>query len=259
MNSQNTFTINGSLTLTLTFDPSSLKTGQQPAVFSYDTTTGQWVNLGGTVSGNTISVSVSSLGVFTVMAPPPVMGLIFTDVPASCWAYTAIENLAGLGYVSGYPDGTFKPGNPINRAELVTIMDKVLKLPAYNPQMPTFTDVRPGDWFDQTVESAVYVRIAKGYSDDTFRPDSNITRQELACVLVQALGQQDEAMADMTAKTNFTDDARISPWARGFVVVAVKDGLLKGYPDGSFQPQGDATRAEACAMVENFLNYSPGK
>ena len=57
----------------------------------------------------------------------------------------------------------------------------------------------------------------------------------------------------MNAKTSFTDDAGISSWARGFVVVAVKDGLLKGYPDGSFRPQGDATRAEACAMIENFL------
>ena len=63
----------------------------------------------------------------------------------------------------------------------------------------------------------------------------------------------------MNSKTGFTDDGSISGWARGFVAVAVRDGLLKGYPDGSFRPQGDATRAEACAMIENFLNHSQGK
>jgi hypothetical protein len=58
----------------------------------------------------------------------------------------------------------------------------------------------------------------------------------------------------MNERTSFADDTNISSWARGFVVVAVKYGLLNGYPDGSFGPQGSATRAEACAMIENFLN-----
>ncbi len=132
-------------------------------------------------------------------------------------------------------------------------MDKVLKLPAYNPQTPTFSDVSADDWYDQAVEAAVYAGIVKGYGDTTFRPGNHITREELACGLVQAMGQQDEAEASMSAKTSFTDDAGVSGWARGFVVAAVRDGLLKGYPDGSFRPHGDATRVEACAMIENFL------
>jgi hypothetical protein len=208
---------------------------------------------------NTDGTSYGTVEQFTAAAaapPVPAPALSFTDVPDSYWAHDAIYELSGLGYVSGYPDGTFKPGSQIIRAEFVTIMDKVLKLTSYTPQAPMFSDVNPDDWFYQGVDTAVYAGIAKGYGDGTFGSDRPITREEIACVLVQALGETDEANASMNKQTGFTDDASISSWARGFVVVAVKDGLLKGYPDGSFGPQGDATRAEACVMIANFLNIN---
>ncbi len=136
------------------------------------------------------------------MPSDPVKGVIFTDVPNSFWAYGDIENLSGLGYVSGYPDGTFMPNNQITRAEFCAVMDKVLNLTPYTPQTPTFTDVNPGDWFYQAVETAVYAGIAKGYGDGTFRPNAPISRQEIACVLVQALGKSQLANANAQAVTN---------------------------------------------------------
>jgi uncharacterized repeat protein (TIGR02543 family) len=80
---------------------------------------------------------------FTIIAatPPLVPAPIFSDVPASFWAYSDIANLSGLGYVSGYPDGAFQPNSQITRAEVAAIMDKVLNLAPYTPQSPTFTDV----------------------------------------------------------------------------------------------------------------------
>jgi hypothetical protein len=68
------------------------------------------------------------------------------------------------------------------------------------------------------------------------------------------LGKADDAAANASAVTGFKDDSRIAGWARGFVAEAVKDGLLKGYPDGSFGPMSNATRAEACAMISNFFS-----
>jgi uncharacterized repeat protein (TIGR02543 family) len=170
------------------------------------------------------------------------------------WAQKDIEKLVSLGYISGYPDGTYKPDSQITRAEFCVIMDKVLNLAPSTNETQTFTDVNSTAWYDQTVETAVYAGIVKGYNDGTFRPNAPISRQEMACVLVQALGEQSEAWSNVNHKTGFTDNTRISSWARGFVVVAVKDGLLKGYPDNSFRPQDNATRAEACAMIMNFLN-----
>jgi len=188
----------------------------------------------------------------------PVKGAIFTDVPASFWAYTDIANLSGLGYVSGYPDGAFMPNNPITRAEFCAVMDKVLNLTTFTQQTPTFSDVNTSDWYYQAVETAVYAGIANGYGDSTFQPNAPISRQQAAAILVNALGKQNEAKADMGVKTNFTDDSSISSWARGYVALAVQDALIKGYSDGSFGPLNTATRAEACAMISNFLTlYSP--
>ena len=208
----------------------------------------------GTADGSFLSFTTGAQTSTTPTTPATPKALTFTDVPNSFWAYGDIENLSGLGYISGYPDGSFKPDSTITRAEFVSILGKVLKLQQYNPTVPDFSDVAQGDWFYGSVEEAVYAGIVKGYSS-TFRPDDPITREEMAVILVNALNEQDQAKASMNAGTAFTDDASISDWARGFVAVAVQDGLLKGYPDdNSFRPKSDATRAEACAMIMNFLN-----
>jgi hypothetical protein len=178
---------------------------------------------------------------------------MFSDVPTSYWAYGAISNLSSLGYISGYPDGSFKPGNAISRAEFVSIIDRAMKLPAYKPATPNFSDVSTSAWFYGSVERAVYAGIIKGYGNSVFGPNDPITREDLAIILVNALGKQGEAGASISVKTSFTDDHLISSWARGDVVVAAEYGLLKGYPDSSVEPLGNVTRAEACAMVWNYL------
>jgi hypothetical protein len=121
--------------------------------------------------------------------------------------------------------------------------------------VPDFSDVSTGDWFYEPVENAVNAGIVKG-NGSAFKPDDPITREELAIILVNALGDQDEAMKSMNQMTNFTDDMSISAWARGETAVAVKHGLLKGYPDGGFRPQGDVTRAEASVGINNLLNVN---
>ena len=188
---------------------------------------------------------------------PPVPEPIFSDVSASYWGYDAISILSGKG-ISGYPDGTFLPNKQITRAEFCTIMDRVLNLTTYSPQMPTLTDVNTGDWFYQSVQAAVYAGIAKGYGDGTFNPNAPISRQEIACVLVQALGKSQLADANAQAVTRFVDDHNIAWWSRGYVYLALQQGIAGGYPDNTFRPGNETTRAEACAMVDNFLKvYAP--
>jgi hypothetical protein len=196
----------------------------------------------------------------TVVALPTVQTQIFPDIPATYWGYDAISNLSSEGYISGYPDGTFRPDNQITRAEFATIMDKVLKLTPYSTQTPIFTDVNRGDWFYQTVETSEHAGIFKGYGDGAFHPNAPISRQEIACVLVQAMGKSRLADSSAKAVTKFMDDHAIAWWSRGYAFVALQQGIVGGYPDGSFKPENETARAEACAMVSNFLKaYAPAK
>lgn|GEM_PF-1553757 len=213
-------------------------------------------NANSTADGTMMSFTTAGASQAPAAPITPPTPVTFSDVPVSGWVYNAVSNLSTLGYITGYPDGSFKPGNTITRAEFVSIIDRILKLPAYNPATPDFSDVSTSDWFYASVENAVYAGIVKGYGSSAFKPDDPITREDLAVILVNALGKQGEAGTNMSIKAGFTDDASISSWARGYVAVAVKYGLLKGYPDGSFRPLGNATRAEACAMVWNYLGLN---
>jgi sugar lactone lactonase YvrE len=197
--------------------------------------------------------AVMSFTATATMPPMPALPLVFSDVPPSYWAHDVIYNLAGPGYISGYPDGTFKPAGQITRAEVAAIMDKLLNLAPYTPPSPTFTDVSPDDWFYQVVETAVHAGIAKGYSDGTFHPDAPISRQEIACVMVQALGKSQLADSNAQAVTKFLDDQSIAWWSRGYIFVALQQEIVHGYPDNTFEPNNETTRAEACAMIVNFL------
>lgn len=192
---------------------------------------------------------------FKTLQPPPVQPPVkaFTDVPDGYWAKDQIQELVQNGIVSGYPDGTFKPDNEITRAEFVRVATLALKIADRNSDKPTFSDVYPADWFYQTVEGAVYAGIAKGYPDGTFLPNAMITREEVCVMLELGLGKADVANNNAQSKTSFTDDASIAAWARGFVVTANQDGLIKGYPDGTFAPQRNTTRAEACVMISKLL------
>lgn len=204
------------------------------------------------------AVAASQSPTLTPTTPTTPAG--FSDVSASFWAHDTIGKLSGLGYINGYPDGTFRPDKPITRAEVAAIMGKVLKLapaPAKagtRPQNQTFNDVNPDDWFYQAVETANHAGIEIGYQDGTFRPNDPISRQEIACVLVQALGQSQQADSNEKDLTKFIDDHDIAWWSRGYVFVALQHQIVSGYPNGAYQPENETTRAEACTMISNFLN-----
>jgi hypothetical protein len=271
--SPNTGSSAGGTTSTIT---GSNLTGATAVTFGITPATSSNVNGDGTITATAPAEATGAVNVFVttpagtspispgdqftytattpVPAPAPVKGAIFTDVPAPFWASYAVNFLSSLGYVGGYPDGAFMPDNNITRAEFATIMVKVLKLTPRSTQTPMFSDINTGDWFYQAVETSVYSGIFKGYDDDTFHPNAPISRQEIACVLVQAMGKSKLADSNAKAVTKFVDDQDIAWWSRGYVFIALQQGTVSGYPDGSFKPESDTTRAEACAMVESFLS-----
>jgi uncharacterized protein YjdB len=167
----------------------------------------------------------------------------FSDVPASYWANGVIDDLSGKGYINGYPDGTFRPDETITRAEFVAMLAKILKLPAYNPAQPDFSDVSQAAWCYGAVEQAVHAGVVKG-NGGSFDPSDPITREQMAVMTAKAAGIESGAAA-----VSFADSGQIGAWAAGAVTAVVQDGIMKGYPDGTFGPGKGATRAEAAVVI----------
>ncbi len=248
---KNSYIFEKSITLTLSFDPEKVGEGDVPAVYYYDQDLGEWVNIGGTVSNNTITVKVDHFTQFTVMAiekeelEKKVDLIEFTDI-AGHWAQKNIEQLAALGAVGGYSDGTFKPDNTITRAEFVTILVKAFKLEKKEGRK--FADTA-AHWAESYIAAALAHGIVSGCDNDIFRPDDLITREQMAVMIART------AKLSATAeKSQFADSDSVSPWARDAVTAVAGTGIMKGYPDNTFHPRDNTSRAEAVTVIINTLN-----
>ncbi|KJS66111.1 MAG: hypothetical protein JL50_13235 [Peptococcaceae bacterium BICA1-7] len=250
VNGQDHYSFDKPVTLTFTFDPAKLAPGETPAVYYYDENEGRWVDIGGTVSGNTVTVIVDHFTRFAVLAkedaplPEPKPATSLTDI-AGHWAEKNIEKLIEMGAVSGYPDGTFKPDAGITRAEFTAMLVKAFKLQGKGEK--TFADIA-GHWAREVIATAASSGIIGGYDQNSFGPDDPVTREQMAVMTVKAA-----KISRATGELAFDDNKEISAWAYDSIVMAVKDGIIKGYQDNTFRPGGKATRAEAVTMIVNAL------
>ncbi|MDI3257139.1 MAG: S-layer homology domain-containing protein [Kyrpidia sp.] len=183
----------------------------------------------------------------------------FGDVPGNYWGATAVLGLADRLIVSGYPDGLFHPDNPMTRAEFVTTLVRGLGL----EPVPAggFTDVSAGAWYASSVGAAVQAGLVHGYPDGTFHPDGRISREEAAQLLYNAatfLNVQgaSNARAAGAAAGTFSDGHAINPVFVRAVGTMADQGLIRGYPDGTFRPQDTVTRAEMAAMMTKLLQLA---
>lgn len=169
---------------------------------------------------------------------------------AGHWAEDNIQKALELGIASGYKDDTFRPDRSITRAEFCKFVISALGYsPVNNPQL-SFKDRRDiPAWAGGYVARAVEKGIVSGYGDGRFKPAREITREEMASMLVRAMDLQREADDKNNVWLNFRDYRQIQSWARGAVVVAVEKGLIKGYADNTFGPLRKASRAEAVTML----------
>lgn len=160
-----------------------------------------------------------------------------------------VEN-AILSFVSGYPDGTFRPDAQTTRAEFLTMLATALgdydKTETYGT--PTFDDVPADAWFANVVAYAQKTSLIKGYEDNTFRPDDNITRAEAAAMVSSAMGLS----ADATV-SSFTD---VEGWALAHIEALAKLGILSGDGDGTFRPNDNIIRSEAVTIVAHAIGFS---
>lgn len=171
------------------------------------------------------------------------------------WAAEEILEATAKGIVNGYPDGTFKPDNPITRAEFTVMLIGALQ-PERSGTDLTFIDAAHiGKWAREAVAQAVQLGIIKGYEDHSFRPNQHITRAEMAVMIARAMHLP---IADNDS-TRFADDDEIPRWAKGAVEAIRKLDIVNGRGDNQFVPNDTATRAEATVMLLRMLRVMDHK
>ncbi len=239
------------VTIILGYDPQKLAPGEEPVICVYDPAAKSWVNLGGIVNEttHTVMILVNHFSKYAVMVEPAQALLDFKDVASSHWAYKQIMDFAAKKFILGYADNTFLPGNNISRAEFAAVLVRALGLKEVKPAASSFKDVDAGSWYYGYVETVCSGALMKGYEDGAFKPNENITRQEIAAVLVRVLGKDKEQANDLA----FADKEAVSGWAKNLVSIAVAEGLIQGYPGNNFGPQKKSTRAEAVSMFSRML------
>ena len=169
-----------------------------------------------------------------------------TDGISGHWAETQIKEWANIGYISGYPDGTFLPDNSITRAEFLTLVNKIFKFE--NKTNINFIDVRPDYWAYSEIQKGISAGYVSGDKNGTFRPDDFITRQE-AAVIINKLLDNTEITEN---KPNFKDAYDIDEWAKNSVDIVYEYGILLGFPNGTYRPKKYMTRAEAVSALKRL-------
>ncbi|MBD3921785.1 S-layer homology domain-containing protein [Paenibacillus sp. PR3] len=181
--------------------------------------------------------------------------LIFSDIKGH-WAKEAIERAAALGITSGYPDGTFRPGNKVTRAEFTTMITHAFTLQSATGITPEFADAAMlPQWAKTSIAEAAGAGIVTGYADGTFRPNQLITRTEMTAILVRVLDLQMNAQG----KPTFADTDQIPAWAQPSIVAAVNAGIIKGTGGNNFSPKSNASRAESVTIIMAALDYQAGQ
>lgn len=182
----------------------------------------------------------------------------FTDLAPAHWARAEVELLADLRLTSGYPDRTFRPERPVTRAEFVKFLVAAAGFQTELPAQPTFADVPRDAWFFRYVEVARHTGIVQGQAGPAgaqlFRPEDHITRAEAAAMIARAAGLGEEAERRRQDPLDFRDAASIPRWAVGAIAAARVQGLIQGYPDGTFGPADPVTRAQAAVLVARLVH-----
>ena len=183
---------------------------------------------------------------FTMTATSGVYAAEFKDVKDSSWAAASIKRMSEKGYTGGFPDGTFRPGANISRAEFAAIINKIN---GFTEQEQTeFSDLSSSHWAYGEIKAAVKAGYAGGFPDGTFKPNLPVTREQAAAILNNIYKFENSAQS-VTIK----DLSKVSPWASDSVLRVVASGAMGGYEDGTFAPKKPVTRAECIVILDRIV------
>lgn len=190
----------------------------------------------------------------TMMTPAPAVAqttVSFSDVSSNYWARDFIVELARRDVIAGFPDGTFRPNDPVTRAQFAAMVRKAFnKANIRNPV--NFSDVASNYWAYNAIREAYAMGFLSGYPGNVFRPGQNIPREQVLVSLANGLNYSTSNVASSLQLYN--DASSISNYARNSIAAATEKSIVVNYPTVSaLNPTRNATRAEVAAFIYQAL------
>src|SRR5450830_323503 len=198
-----------------------------------------------TLDANTVSLSGATPTPTPAPAPPPKpFSLPVPAPPGEVYHNT---------FLIGYPDGTFKPDRNVSRAEVAAALTRALGL-GWSNTAPSYTDVPATHWSSGNIQIMKDEGIMLGDTSGTFRPDAFITRAEAATLVLRML--KIAPIQNLVASS--FKDVPVTNWAVGYIEAMQKNGLITGYPDGTYKPDAQILRSEFAALANRALGRGIG-
>ncbi|MBE7025252.1 MAG: hypothetical protein E7408_04260 [Ruminococcaceae bacterium] len=214
-------------------------------------------------SGNTLTATVAKKGYAIYKITPteavdfsPVPDAVYKDTAFYPWAREAIDAMTAKGVLTGVTERSFAPGQKITRGDFAAFLIRTLGLTSDSTTL--FADVMPTDSFAKEIAIGKNLGILKGVGDDKFLPFAEISRQDM--MVIAARGMRLKKALDEGSPTeflqSFSDNALIADYAVADIAAMVRAGIVQGNADGTVNPKGNTTRAEAAVIMYRIENWS---
>lgn len=184
---------------------------------------------------------------------PEVSYLEYTDVSPNDWFYEAVRNITSRGWMIGTSKNTFSPNLKTNRAMFITTLYNIAGSPEIN-NYNKFNDVSSDRWYYSPVLWASHNNIISGYTDDTFKPNDELTREQMVMILYSFSNFMGYDMSKSENLDSFSDSEKISSYAKDAMNWAIHHGIISGTGDSRLSPKSTATRAQIAVILDGFSN-----
>ncbi|TAE61278.1 MAG: S-layer homology domain-containing protein [Nostocales cyanobacterium] len=200
-----------------------------------------------------MALSVSTASIAPLMTPAPSLAQTsFSDVSSNYWASQFIQQLSQRGVIAGFPDGTFRPEEPVTRAQFAAMINKAFSKSAER-QPVNFNDVPSSYWAYSAIRQSYSIGFLSGYPGNVFRPNQNIPREQVLVSLANGLGYAPMSNTETTLQY-YNDGFNISGYARSPIAAATERKIVVNYPNVKFlNPTVTATRAQVAAFIYQAL------
>ena len=210
-------------------------------------------------NGDPVEVTLKNDGTYTFVQPAGkveievtyAVDMPFTDVPKDAWYIDGAEYVYANYIMNGTGETTFGPNTTVSRGMIVQILYNLVGNPDVEGDTD-FTDVTDDYWSAKAIAWAASNGVVNGFEDGTFRPDENMTREQMAAILqnfAYQMGLDISASGDLS---NFTDIPEGEYWSRDALAWAYAEGLLAGTSDSTMDPAGQASRAQIAVIMMRF-------